>query len=286
MGKITGLVLEGGGLRAIYNAGVLDGLQEFGLSFDYVIGSSAGAANASSFLAGQKGRNKRVVIDLLTTSKFMSVGHLLRLHPYMDLDFLFKDIAYTIDPLDIKAMMANPAEFEVASTDILSGKAVYFEKMDKDFITAMKGSCALPMLFQDPIRYKGYELLDGGLGDPIPVRRAVERGCSKVVVVLTQHNGYRKTPSLAPRLLWPKYHGHREFMAIVYKRHELYNATLKYVRRPPKGVRLFPIYPSKPLRVGRLEKDRDILEAAWSLGYRDTKRLEARLFKFLDRTSK
>ena len=284
MGKRTGLVLEGGGLRAIYNAGVLDLFQDLTLEgrFDYVIGTSAGAANASSFLAGQKGRNKRVIIDLLTTKDFTSIGRLLRMRPYMDLDHLFKDIAYKIDPLDIKAMIKNPAEFEVAATDILSGKAVYFEKKDKDFITAMKASCALPLLFQDPVKFKGYELFDGGLGDPIPVRRAVKRGCDKVVVVLTQHKGYRKTPSIAPKLLWPKYHRHHEFMQVLYKRHERYNATLEYVRRPPKGVSLFPIYPSKPLHVARLEKDRDTLEAAWSMGYRDAKKVSARLMRFLD----
>jgi len=283
MGKRTGLVLEGGGLRAIYIAGVLDLFHDlrFEMRFDYVVGTSAGAANASSFLAGQKGRNKRVIIDLLTTKDFMSVRRLLRMRPYMDLDFLFKDIAYTIDPLDIKTMMKNRAEFEVAAMDVISGKAVYFEKTDKSFIKAMKASCALPMIFQDPIKYKGYELLDGSLADPIPVRRAVERGCGKAVVVLTQHKGYRKTSSFSDRLLWPKYHGHREFMDVLYKRHERYNATLEYIRRPPKGVRLFPIYPSKPLIVGRLEKDRDTLEAAWSLGYNDAKRFQQRLLTFL-----
>ena len=103
MGR-TGLVLEGGGLRAVYNAGTLDRFHELELKFDYVIGSSAGAANAASFISGQKGRNMRIIVNYLTSKKFYSFWNIFRGKPHLDLYYLYNDITYVLDPLDLEAL--------------------------------------------------------------------------------------------------------------------------------------------------------------------------------------
>jgi predicted patatin/cPLA2 family phospholipase len=282
MGK-TGLVLEGGGLRAVYNAGTLDRFHELEIEFDYVIGSSAGAANAASFLSGQKGRNKRIIVNYLTNKKFYSFLNILKGKPHLDLYYLYNDITYILDPLNLEAMKENPAEFEVTATDIKTGRSVYFSKNDKKFVKAMEASCALPLMGQEPVRLKGRQLLDGGLSDPIPVRRAVKKGCDKVVVVLTRNKGYKKKKGMSAHYLKFKYSKHEKFTKMIMNRHTRYNKTLAYIEKPPQGVQIFPIYPKGKLPVERLTRDKEALKKQWEMGYKDAKKAEKKLLKFLNR---
>ena len=282
MGK-TGLVLEGGGLRAVYNAGTLDRFHELGLEFDYIIGSSAGAANAASFVSGQKGRNMRIIINYLTSKKFYSLFNILKGKPHLDLYYLYNDITYVLDPLDMEAFNASPMEFEITTTDINSGKTVYFNKKNKKFVTAMEASCALPLLGQKPVNLRGHELLDGGLSDPIPVRRAVKKGCDKVVVVMTRNKDYVKKTGLGTIYLKFKYSKKAEFKKLISNRAKRYNQIRKYIENPPTGVGIFPIYPSGKLTVERLTRDKEALKQQWKMGYDDAKKVEKKLKKFLKR---
>jgi len=279
----TGLVLEGGGLRAVYNAGVLDRFMEIELSFDYVIGTSAGAANAASFLSHQLGRTKRISVNYLSTSKFFSFTNLIKGKPYMNLDYLYDDVTYHLDPLDIEALMENPAEFEVTAADTKTGKTVYFNKNDHKIIKAMRASCALPLFGQKPVKYNRHKLLDGGLTDPIPVKRAVEMGCRKIVVVLTREKAYRKKRGLVERYLKLKYRGNEKLIKAIMNRYSRYNKTRKYIETPPEDVKIFPIYPSKEPLIGRLTRDKEGIKKQCKMGYDDTKKLEKELLEFLSR---
>jgi predicted patatin/cPLA2 family phospholipase len=282
MGK-TGLVLEGGGLRAVYNAGTLDRFHELGIDFDYVIGSSAGAANAASFISGQKGRNMRIIVNYLTSKKFYSLTNIFKGKPHLDLYYLYNDITYVLDPLDLEALKQSPTEFEITSTDINTGKTVYFSKKNKKFVKAMEASCALPLLGQKPVVLKGRELLDGGLSDPIPVERAAKKGCDRIVVVLTRNKGYKKKKGLFTYFLKWKYSKYKKFTKLIMNRHKRYNRTREYIKNPPADVKIFPIYPSGKLTVERLSRDKEALKKQWKMGYKDAKKVEKKLLRFLGR---
>jgi predicted patatin/cPLA2 family phospholipase len=278
----TGLVLEGGGLRAVYNSGFLDRMDELGVSFDYIVGSSAGAINAGSFLSHQKGRTKRIVINYLTAPRFFSVRNVLAGRSYMDLEYLFGDVTFTLDPLDLDALLENPTSFEITGTDLETGEAVYLSSKKKDIITILMASAAIPFAGQKPIKYKKHLLFDGGIADPIPVKRAVKKKCDKIVVVLTQPRDFIKKPSTSSVLFMKMRYGkHKGFIKTIKKRHNVYNITREYIDKPPEGVKLFPIYPSKKHGVDRLTRDKEAIKRVWELGYNDTKNCEKKLMKFL-----
>lgn len=263
----TGLVLEGGGLRGVFTCGVLDYFLDHGIHFPYVIGVSAGACNGLSYMSGQRGRAKRTNIDMLEKYRYIGLKPLLRKRSIIDMDLLFNDFPDTILPYDYPAYFRNSAYFEMVTTNCLTGKACYLheDQNGKKLTKIARASSSLP--YVSPVVFINHlPMLDGGIVDSIPVRRAMEMGYEKNVVVLTRNRGYRKnTKSRSlPRFIYSRFPKLREALA---NRGACYNEQLELVDRLEAEGKIVVIRPEKPVEVDRMEQNADKLRAFYDEGY-------------------
>ena len=192
-----GIVDVGGGLRGIYAAGVLDYCMDQGIRFDVGIGVSAGSANLVSYTAGQKGRNYQFYTEYAFRKQYMSLGNFIRKKSYVDMDYVYGTLcgADGENPLDYPALRDHPMEFYVVATDAETGQPKYFDKTDirQDDYSIMKASSAIPFVCK-PYIVQGTPYYDGALGDPVPIEKAFQLGCDRVVVILTKPEQERRTP--------------------------------------------------------------------------------------------
>lgn len=262
----TGLVLEGGGLRGVFTAGVLDAFLEGNFHADYVIGVSAGAANGVSYVSGQKERGLRTNTDYLHDPRYMGLRSLLLHRSLFGMDFIFHEIPQHLDPFDYQAFYENPCEFWTGAIDIRTGETVYFGKEEiGDDLEALRATTSLPLLSQ-PVAYQGRLLLDGGTADPIPVRRALADGCDRVVVVLTRERGYRKSPQSFRAAYRSAFRRYPAMIHALDTRHRIYNDTLDFLAGLECGGTAAVIAPASPPQVHRIERDRDKLLALYQEG--------------------
>ncbi|WP_306440583.1 patatin-like phospholipase family protein [Macrococcus hajekii] len=263
-----GLVLEGGGMRGIYTAGVLDCFLNHEISFDYVIGVSAGGNMAASYLSKQKGRNKRVTLEYLDDKRYLSIGNYIKNREMFGMDFLFDEIPNVLEPYHMDDFLLYEGEYVIACTNCETGETEYYDKshLKEDMLTILRASSSLPLM-APVVEYKGKKLLDGGVTDPIPLRKAQQDGIKKNVVVLTRPKGYFKKSSRIA-----KYFKVKQYPAIneaMRRRPGRYNETLHYIEREAEAGHVLLIRPSLDLKVDRMEKNRDKLHQLYELGYRD-----------------
>ncbi|MGM0845356.1 MAG: patatin-like phospholipase family protein [Bacillota bacterium] len=266
----TGLVLEGGGMRGVYTAGVLEYLLENEVEFPYVIGVSAGACIAASYLSKQKGRNKKVNIGFAGDPNYLSWRNYFKKRELFGMDFVFNEIPNKIVPYDYEAFQNSQSQFVIGTTDCHTGESVYHYRKDygEDVLTPIRASSSLPFV-APVVEFQSRHLLDGGISDPIPVRKAEADGYKKNVVILTRNKGYFKNPSKFNYLIkrkYPQYPGLREAMMNRYK---VYNDTVEYLEKEEERGRVFIIRPELPLKVGRIERNPIKLEELYNQGYRD-----------------
>lgn len=275
----SGLVLEGGGNRAIYTSGVLDAFIEAGIEFPYVVGVSAGSCNGTSFIAKNKRRQHDIVINYTNDKRYMGISSMLSSKAFLNLDWIFGELAYDILPLNHENFEASGSTLCVVATNAETGKAEYFYPKDfREGCIELKASCAMPGV-TNGVEIGGIKYFDGGLVDSIPLKKAVDDGCQKIVVILTQHKGYQKEamPNRAS-LMFKKYPKIQEG---IVNRHIMYNGQLEYVRELEEQGRAFVIQPSVPLGVSSLEKDTSKLEAIYQLGYKQGKDNIEKIREFL-----
>ena len=263
----TGLVLEGGGMRGIFTIGVLDNFMDRGIKFPYIIGVSAGACNALSYISGQRGRAKYTNTELLAERKYIGFKYLLTKRNIMDFDLLFHELPEKIYPYDYDALARSSERFEVVTTSCITGKACYLqEKNDpKRVIDLVKASSSLP--FVCPISYvDGEPMLDGGIADSIPIERALSQGFDNNLVVLTRNIGYRKTskPTKVPFFFYRKYPNAKKAIRL---RNSIYNKEIELVEQMEKEGSVAVLRPIKPIEVGRMERDTDKILALYNEGY-------------------
>lgn len=269
----SALILEGGGMRGVFTCGVLDSLMDRGIRFPYTIGVSAGACNGLSYMSHQRGRAKYSNIDMLDKYHYIGLKHLIFKRNIMDFDLLFDTFPNSIIPYDYEAYSANDARFEMVTTNIVTGKAEYFEEKHdpKRIIDIVKASSSLPYVC--PIaEVDGIKMLDGGIADSIPTRRARELGYTEQVVVLTRNKGYRKPEgrSFVPPLLYRRYPALREALAM---RNTIYNQQITEVEELEARGEITVIRPERPIEVGRMERDTSKLLALYEEGYACAERL-------------
>ena len=268
--KITptsGLILEGGGMRGVFTSGVLDNLMDRGIRFPYVIGVSAGACNALSYMSGQRGRSKYSNINLLEERRYIGLKHLLLKGNIMDFDLLFYEFPQRISPYDYKALAENSARLEIVTTSCRSGKACYYEEkyIPERVIDIVKASSSLP--FVAPISYiDDNPMLDGGISDSIPLLRARQQGYDNNLVVLTRNKGYRK-PSKPTKVPPFFYHKYPELRRAIKERNSLYNSQLSLIEQLEDENNLTVIRPQKPIVVDRMERDTQKLLDLYNEGY-------------------
>ena len=263
----SGLILEGGGMRGVFTCGVLDNLMDRGIRFPYTIGVSAGACNGLSYMSEQRGRGKFSNIDLLEKYRYIGLKQLIFKGNIMDFDLLFHKFPEEIIPYHYDKFAACKERFEMVTTSCRTGRACYYdEKMDPvRIIDIVKASSSLP--FVSPISYvDGEPMLDGGIGDSIPLLRARELGFDNNLVVLTRNKGYRKPqkPTTVPWFFYRKYPLLREAMR---RRNTLYNEQIDLVERLEDKGELVVIRPQKPITVDRIERDTRKLLDLYNEGY-------------------
>ena len=273
--KKTGLVLEGGGMRGIYTAGELDVFMDEGITFDGVIGVSAGAIHGCSFVSGQRGRNIRYYKKYCRDKRFMSFRNLILTGDIAAKQFCYYDLPETLDPYDYEAFNKSKTEFYVTCSNLETGKAEHLRLTDmKEQIELLRASASLPYVSRI-VEADGMKLLDGGCTDSIPLMASARLGFKKNVVVLTRHQGYRKEPepsALAPII----YHKYPEFVKAVKRRHLMYNKTLDKISQLEQQGKIFVICPSLPLEISRMSHDPEQLQYTYEIGIEDAKgKLEA-----------
>ena len=267
LGEKTGLVLEGGGMRGVFTSGVLDAFMKHELYFPYVVAVSAGALNGLSYMSRQPRRARYSNIDLLKKYDYLSLKHLIRRGSIFDPNLLYERFPNEILPFDYEAYRRNPAVFEMVTTNCLTGRPCYLTEKEDDrrMITIAKASSSLPYVAQMTF-VDGVPMLDGGIVDSIPVVRAIDRGYSPNVVVMTRNRGFRSTePEFkVPRLFYKEY----PRLRVVLSHHvEAYNEQLALLERMEEWGEVVCIRPERPLEVDRMCRDVKKLEALYEEGF-------------------
>lgn len=267
IGRKTGLVLEGGGMRGVFTSGVLDAFMKHELTFPYVVAVSAGACNGLSYMSRQPRRARFSNIDMLRKYGYISLKKLLTQGSIFDPNILYERFPKEIVPFDYEAYRQNPTVYEMVTTNCLTGRAEYLsEKEDAARLTAIaKASSSLPYVAQ--ITYvDGVPMLDGGIVDSIPVVRAVDKGYSPNVVILTRNRGYRSSePDVKiPRLFYGEY----PRLRVALSHHvQVYNEQLELIERMEDWGEIICIRPERLLEVDRICRDVEKLEALYEEGF-------------------
>lgn len=264
------LVLEGGSLRGLFTAGVLDVLMERGIQLSYVNGVSAGAMNALGYLSNQPGRTMKVDLNYVHDKRFMSVRNLIKKREIFSFEFMFGEVSEKLVPFDYEAFHGSAQEFEAVVTRCKTGKPEYYSNRTcSDIFTAVQASSSMPIL-SHMITVDGKKYLDGGMSMPIAYQRAIDKGFDKVVVVLTRHRGYRKKP--ADR--WSSRAYRRYFAPLprlleaIEAIPERYNRMQEEMDRLEAEGRIFIIRPDQPVMVSRFERDKTKLQELYGDGRR------------------
>lgn len=265
---MAGLVLEGGCFRGIFSAGVMDALLDHDVTFDYVIGVSAGISNGVSYISKQKERNMEVMRKYRNDKRYMSKRNFLKYKSLFDMDFVFDEIPNKLIPFDWDSYMQFDGTVKIGITDAITGKIEYQDGkiLDKE-CTLFRATCALPILFP-PITIKGTQYYDGGLSDSIPIKQSLLDGNEKNLVILTQPQGFVKKQSKLIELSSIFYKNKFPGMTkMLLKRPQVYNDTLRYLNsmlkeQPENIVVIQPEYP-----IASFESDVTALEQMYYHGY-------------------
>lgn len=260
------LILEGGTLRPIFSAGVMDALLDNNITFPYCIGVSAGITNGVSYISKQKGRNLEVVTKYRNDNRYLSYRNFLRCKSIFGLDFVFDEIPNNLIPFDMDTYRKYPGKVLVGVTNAHTGKTEYLNGKDlDDKATMLRATCSIPLLFP-VIKINGKEYYDGGLCDPIPIKKAIADGNTKHLIVLTQPKGYKKELSkkniLVAKLLNKKY---PNLKTPLLNRHNHYNETVKFCEQLENEGKVLILRPEYNL--DSFEKDINKLKSSYDHGY-------------------
>ncbi|MCI8342361.1 MAG: patatin family protein [Firmicutes bacterium] len=277
-----GLILEGGGMRGVYTAGVLDFFIEKGIELSPIYAVSAGACHACSYISKQKGRAYATNVDYIKDKRYASIKSLIKTGDYFGAEFVYKTIPEKLNAYNYDAFDEYDGNFYVVVTNCETGKAEYIKigdmRKDIDFIRA---SSSLPLLSQ-MVEICGKKYLDGGMSDSIPIKKAIKDGSRKNIVILTRDKSYRKEKNKLINLIKIKYKKYPLLIKAMASRHTKYNSTLEFVEKEKAAGRAYVIRPRKPVEIGRLEKDSKKLKNLYNQGYDDAKRHFKRLLMFLE----
>lgn len=269
-----GLVLEGGGMRGIYTVGVLDTLLNYNYLADYLIGVSAGASNGVSYISGQKDRAKRTIINYIGDKRYLSISNYIKTGSLFGMDFLFKEIPEKLEIFDHDVFFRCKCDYRVGVTNVETGKEEYYGKealVKEDKNILLQASASIPMA-APIVNYKGKKYLDGGTADPIPIKKAFEDGCDKVIVVLTRDRNYKKKPTPAKPIYSFVFRKYPKMVELLKMRHQIYNDTLDFIKEMEREGKAFVIAPDKPIEIERFEKDKNRLLKIYSNAVRDTEK--------------
>lgn len=277
---MTGIILEGGTFRPIFSSGVMDALLSENILLPYCIGVSAGISDGVSYISKQPQRNLEILQKYRNDKRYMSRQNLRKCKSLFGLDFVFREIPNKLIPFDRETFMSYEGTCLVGVTNAQTGEAEYknAKDMDEEF-TMLRATCALPLFFP-AIELDGQKYYDGGIADPIPVRKALKDGCDRLLIVLTQPRGYvkhyGKYDKMGARILGRKY---PEMKKLIKSRPERYNEAVQYCEQLAREGKAMIIRPSHLLN--SFESDVRKLEMAYWHGYRMTKERMKKIKEFI-----
>ncbi len=281
----TGLIVEGGGMKCAYSAGVLDAFLDEDIRFDYCIGVSAGSANCASFLAGQRERNLRYYTKHVKDPMYFGLRSLLASGSLFGLQYIYGTMTNEggVDPLDYDKYRNNPTDTYIAATDAETGQPHYFNKneVERNDYRPIMASCALPVACR-PIVFGGHTYFDGGVSDSVPVAHALANGCERMIVLFSKPEGYRMKPqggrpayTLALRRRYPK------TVEALNRRHQMYNAQMEQAEALEAQGRVLSFHPSASIKTGTYDTDPAVTQRLYDNGLRDARERMGKVKEFL-----
>ena len=279
-----GLTLEGGAHRTYFSIGIMDAFLEENITADYVIGASAGIANATSYVSGQKGRNLIVAEKYIKDKRYMGFHHLVRPsnRSFYNIKFVFEDIPNKYVPFDYEAFDNAPCETIAVVTNIKTGEPEYLKvtSENKTWKTVI-ASCSLPIMFE-PVKINGEIYMDGGITNPIPVKKAMDEGCDKNIVIITRERDYIKTKEPGAKLAAHSFKKYPKFADALLNRVDVYNKYHHELLELEKEGKVFLFMPDNTEGWGRTDSDPKKLKMMYTTGYEMAKRRLPELLEYLN----
>lgn len=278
-----GLVLEGGAMRGLFTAGVLDVLMENEITFDGVIGVSAGACFGCNIVSKQIGRTIRYNIKYAKDDKYCSIRSFLKTGDIFGVEMCYDLLPNKLDVFDTETFDNSSTEFYVVASDVVTGKPVYhrIDKMEEDGLKWIQASASMPLV-SNIVEIDGGKYLDGGVTDSIPLKAFNELGYDVNVTVLTKPRGYRKGPNKAMPLIRWKYKSLPNLIKASQERHLAYNEQLKDVFESEKAGMNFVICPKAPLPIGHITHNPEKMKEVYNLGRQAANEVMASLNRFIE----
>ena len=262
-----GLVLEGGAMRGLFTAGIIDVMMEAGVEPDGLIGVSAGAAFGCNYKSKQPGRAIRYNTRFAKDARYSGLKSLLTTGDYFNAQFGYHIVPYQYDLFDVAAFEQNPMEFMVVCTDVLTGQAVYhkMDRVDYDELEWLRASASMP-LASKVVEVAGHKLLDGGVADSIPLAYFESIGYDRNVVILTQPEGYVKHRTKLMPLMRIGLRRYPEMIQAMNRRYLMYNHELEFVRQAEREGRCLVIRPDEKLPIGHISHDPEEMKRVYQIG--------------------
>lgn len=273
-------------MKCAYSAGILDRFIDDGIKFDECIGVSAGAANLASYIAGQRGRNLRFYIEHPKDPRYHGVKQWILHGSMFNLDFIYGTLSNEggIDALDFDAYENNPVEFTITATEVKTGKAKYFPKdsIKRNDLSVIKAGAALPAMSR-PIKIDGVKYLDGGVADSIPLQKALDDGCDKIVLLLENPRSFIRQPQdykFLYHLLLLRY---PKIVKGIDNRHLNYRKCLEWVYSMEKEGKVFVFAPPENTGVSTSTMDIPLLQKLYETGMSDYNAGKEKMLEYLSR---
>lgn len=263
----TTLILEGGAMRGLYSAAILDVFMQNDINIDIIYGVSAGALFGLNYKSRQIGRALRYNLKYAHEKNYMGLYSLITTGDVMNRDFCFNKLVYELDRLDFETYKNNPVDFYAVVTNMQTGNPEYIkiDDADKD-LEYFRASGSMPFV-SNPVEVNGNLYLDGAMTDAVPFKKVLETGCEKIIVILTRPKGYRKKKSYLPyKLVYGKYPKLVEAAKNYYKE---YNSTMDLIEKYEAENRIIVLRPSQLIKMKRVEKDTNKLQSMYDLGISD-----------------
>ena len=280
----TGLVVEGGGMKCAYTAGILDGMLDERMNFSYAIGVSAGSSCLASFLAGQSDRNRRFFVEYVNDPRYISFENFRKTGNYFGLDYIYGEMSNSdgIDPLDYPAFEKNKTAFQVVATDAKTALPHYFNKDDvaQDDYRVFMASCAIPAACK-PVAFGDALYFDGGVSDPLPIRHATAEGCDRIVIVMCRPRDIVRSTQKHKMLLSVALRKYPDIHEAILYRHKYYNDSLQFARKLEAEGKVMIIAPKEALPVDTYTKDAAVLQGIYETARSDFEDVQEKLKEFL-----
>ncbi len=272
---MIGIIDIGGGMRGIYTSGLFDYLMDNGIKINYCLGVSSGSANLIAYVAGQRGRTYKFYTEHAFDKDYMGFGCFLKTGMFMNLDYIFTGKPGSgEEALDYDAIMSSDIQFTAVSTELETVTPRYFTKdlLKKDDFTILKAAAAMPIACKNPVEYNGEKFFDGGLSDPIPIQKAFDDGCDRVIVCITKPEDSRKfkLPSWTIPPLIPKYPQIAQSVLDIYKK---YNPAVENAIKLHQEGKILLVAPSECFGISTVTRKLDGLKKLYELGYNDGKKI-------------